>query len=368
MRRSLIVLCCAALILTGCAGGGPDPADDPKAALRSALENLGEYEGIDMTITISSDRDSLVALSEGDMSGDEADMVLMSSLNLKARATEDPADGQFEMVLDIDGDAVEMKAVDQVLYARADVRDLVERFDGNMREVDAFVEQAPPDFDFVRPAVEGEWIAMEGGDRLQEQFGAPTPGADLQENLADDLAQAIDEHSTVTSEGEDDIGHHVAAVLQVRPLFQTLTETLSQVPGANLPAGGLPDAEDVPDEEVRVDFWLADDRVERIELDVLQFGEWADEDVPEGVEQMAARIDLDEFTDEVQAPEAAARADLEQILQGFFGGFMPGGFGTDSAEGEVVQPAPGDLEELCRQLAEAPPDVQEQFAEECPNL
>lgn len=368
MRRSLIVLACMALIATACGGsGGPDPADDPKAALRSALERLGEYEGIDLTITLSTDRDSLVALSEGELQGDQAETFLASSLNVKSRATEDPAEAQMEMVLDVNGDLVEMKGVGQTLYVRADVRELVETFGGNTSDVDAFVQEAPPQFDWVRTGAEGEWVALEGLDRLQEQLGGATPDAELQEQFAADLEQAIDEHSTVTSEGEEDAGHHLVAVIQVRPLFEVFRDTLAQFPGGDLPGSGLPDASQVPDEEVRLDAWVADDRLQGVELDILQFSDFGGggDEIPEGVERFSVRFDIDEFTDEVQAPDAATSADLEQILQGFLGSIMPGGgFGGS----EEVAPPPGDLEELCEQVKDLPPEVQEQFEQECPDL
>lgn len=367
MRRPLIAIAaCAALILTACNGDAPDPGEDPKAALRSAIQNLADYDGVDLTLSVDSDTESLTAVSEGDLSSEDAETILASSVNIRARG-ETAEDGQLEMVVDIDGDTVELKVVGQSAYARADVRSLVERFGGNMREVDTFVQQAgaDPQFDFVGPAVEGEWIAMEGVDDLQEQFGGgATPDAQLQEQLANDLEQAIDEHSTVTSEGDDDAGHHMVANVRVRPLYETISQSFGQLPGTGIAAGQLPDASEVPDEEVRVDVWVTDDRLRRVVLDVTQFAEWDEEDLPEGVERFALQIDLDEFTDEVEAPEAAASVNLQQLLQGFFGGIMQGPQDFQMDDG----PAPGDLEQLCNELEEAPPDVQEQFTEECPNL
>ena len=41
MRRPLFVLLClSAMVLAACGGGGPDPQENPKAALTSAFDSL----------------------------------------------------------------------------------------------------------------------------------------------------------------------------------------------------------------------------------------------------------------------------------------------------------------------------------------
>src|SRR5688572_11229563 len=160
MRRFFATLLAAGLVLGACggdSGGGPDPADDPKGALTNALENLGEYEGIDMTFSLDSTADDLAAVSEGDLTEEQADIILNSSINVKAISGESLEDTQFEFVVDIDSSLVEMRFVNGTLYARGDVRDLVDKFGGDQAMVDQAVSEGAAQYDFIEPLVEGEW-------------------------------------------------------------------------------------------------------------------------------------------------------------------------------------------------------------------
>jgi len=92
--------------------------------------------------------------------------------------------------------------------------------------------------------------------------------------------------------------------------------------------------------------------------------------IPEGVDRLALRLGIEEFTDDVQAPEESAEINLQQLMQTFLGGMgataTPPGGGTD---GEV--PA-GLCEELEKQLQGQPQEVKDQivaqFGADCPDL
>jgi len=358
VRRTLFFLLATALIFGACnesGGGGGDAAEDPQAALSSAVGALGESDGIATTFTIESTVESLAAASEGDMTEEDAQKILDSSIFFRAKG-ETPETGQAEIVVDVAGNLVEMRVLEDTLYLRADVRDLVDEFEGNQAEVDEFVATAPPGFEFAGPLAEGEWIAIEGAKEFGQQMGAPSPDDELQKQFADSLQTAVEDNSEVTSEGSDDQGDHVQAAVQIKPLYESLQKTFGSL---NVPGAALPEATDIPDETLLVDFWIQDDQLSQIQIDVTQFREWEGAEMPEGVEELVLNVDLEENTDEVEVPEAAANVDFQQLIQGFFGG-MTGG-STESAPA-----APGG--DVCSQLVGAPPEVLEQFAEECPEL
>jgi hypothetical protein len=72
-------------------------------------------------------------------------------------------------------------------------------------------------------------------------------------------------------------------------------------------------------------------------------------------------VTIDEFDDEVEAPEDAVTLTPQQIQQAF-GAFFSAGM--ESQTGESVPLSPDD----CESLEQAPPEVQQQFAKQCPNL
>ena len=369
MRRFFAVLLAAGLVLGACggdSGGGPDPADDPKGALTSAFENLADYEGSEVTITVDTTAEDLTAISEGSLTEEQADMILNSSILVRGVEGDSPEDSQAEFVVDIDGSLVEMRYVDQTLYARGDVRDLVDQFGGSQEEVDAAVTQAGAQYDFVEPLVEGEWVGFDGLQELTEQFGgiAASPDAELQKKFADDMAKAVEDSSTVTDEGAEDPGQHLVANVNIKEFYTAIQEsfaTLSQVPGAQMPP-----ADEIPDEEVAVDFWVDDGTLTQIGFDFVQLAKFEeDANVPEGVDQLGLLVTIEEFSDGIDAPDAAATVNLQELMGGMLGGL--GGLGGTTESGTLEEDGSG-TEDICETLKDSPPEVQESFAEQCPEF
>lgn len=317
------LLCAAALFAGACSGGGEEEAaENPEQAFSDALDALSEYEGVTIELSVEGDAASLAAQ---DMSEEEAEKLLDSSLTLSTKG-ETADEAQAEIVVNVAGneDAVELRVVEQSLYARFEVRDLVEEFGGNAAEIDATVQQATAQgFDFAQPLVDGEWIGVENIDQIAEQITGqplPTPDPEEAEAVAGQLARIFEQNASVTSEGTDDVGAHLVVSV---PLRDTLRESLDALQGlSGAPAGALPsDAlQEVPDASIPVDAWIADGRLVQIEFDVVKIGEALDEPPPEGVEDMAVRATLDEFTEDVEAPADFTAINLQEILQTFFGG------------------------------------------------
>jgi hypothetical protein len=371
VRRFLALLLSSALSLAACGGdSGPDPADNPKAALRAAFEKIGEYEGLTITLTLDSDTDSLVAISEGELTDEQAQTVLDSSLAITAKQGDKPEDAQLDLTADISGDTAELKLVDQVLYARADVSELVERFGGDTSELNQFRQQAPPGFEFIGPLLDGEWVAFEGLKEFAEQFGGAQQteeDADFQKDMAEKLGAAVEDNSTVESVGEDDVGHHLEASIAVRGLYDAFLEVAGSAPGmGTLPPGAFPPASEIPNENLTIDAWIDGGDVVQLGFDFIRIAEtFGGDPPPSGVERLGLLVGIEEFTGNVETPDPAETVDFGQLMQGLLG-VGAGGFMQEEGEAEVGEPQ--DLEDLCKQLKGAPDEVVEQFADECPEL
>lgn len=369
MRKTSIVLVTMALFLGACFGDtGPDPAAEPKEALTNAFDKLGDG-GYRFVVRLDSDTDSLIALSADEggtpMEQEDAQKLLDSSFSMATTDEEDPAERNTEIQVNVAGneDAVEARAIDKALYLRAEVREIAELLGQSPSELDRLAAESPPGFEFLGPAIDGEWLAVDNLEELSRQLTggmAPTPDAGAQQQFVDHVGTALEGSSEVTSEGEDDAGHRLVAKVSVREFYEQIRGSLQSLAG-QLPKGSLPPATEVPDEDVSFDVWVDGGEVSQMRLDLLQLEVFGDEPVPEGVDRLAILIEVEGFGDSVDVPDDAVEVDTTALMQGLLQG-AAGASGSESIT------APGNPDELCDQLAGAPPEILEQFAEQCPEL
>lgn len=375
MRKIAISAIAAVLLLGACGddGGGPDPADDPKGALTNALEAINEYDGITMEMSLDSDTGSLVALSEGSLTDDQAEQILDSSLTVTSKSAEDPADAQAEVAVNVAGNegAVEMKFIDATLYARADVAGIMETFGQDTSRLDAFEQQAgsQPGFEFVGPALDGEWIAMKGFEQAFQQFGGTqaTEPTEAQKKAIESFTAALQDAADVESGDLDGPGEHIVASVRLQEVYDSFTELAGQLGAAG--ATPLPPASEVPDESLRIDTWVEDGRLTQVLLDFKQFAQFEGaEPIPEGADKLALVLGLEEFTGDVEAPDGATEVDLTQVMQGFLGT----GVGTGTAPGGDTQTGDALCDQLAAQLEGQPQEVVDEFVAQygaqCPDL
>ncbi len=324
MRRITTLLAAAALLLAAC-GGSSSGDDGAKNALERALRNLQEMQGVTAAITLQSDASSLQALAAedgGSLSPEDAQRILDSSLTVSGTNAEDPARAAAQMVLNVAGDdAVALRTVDKVLYVRADVRRLLEVFGQDPSMADAFVQQAAASgLDFVQPLVEGRWLSLSG---LEQAFGQASSGAGAEADkrkVVEQLARSLENATTVTSEGEDDVGEHLVATVDLRDAVGNLKDAAEDLGGGLPGGGGMPSSEQIPDRDIQVDLWVRDDRLTQIEFDFLQLEDLGESPIPAGVERLALRVELEEFSGEVEAPADAVPVDFAKLMQGMFSG------------------------------------------------
>jgi hypothetical protein len=283
-------------------------------------------------------------------------------LTVSARG-ETPEDTQVELLVNVDGntDAVSVRGVGTSLYLRAEVAELVESFGGNQAEIDAAVDAASAQgLDFAQAVVDGEWVGIEGIDELAQQFGVPiqTPDPEQAAALQERLAAVLEQNADVTSEGTDDTGAHLVVSLPLKETVQELLEVLEGLGGA--PAGSIPtdQLDEIPEGDVPIDAWISDGRLVQIELDAVEIAKTFGGEPPEGIDRLAFRVAIDEFTGEVEAPEDFVEIDVQEILQGIFGAALGGAGGSESIGADVEVEVPGNREVILPELGLACSDLQ----------
>lgn len=363
MRKLLSCLIGTTLLLTACSSGpgGTDPGEDPKAALIEAFRALSEADGITEEISLQSTPESLIAASEGGLNEDTAGKILDSSIVVSAKNTgNDVAKAESSILVRVAGnDDLELRIVDNSLYIRADIKNILETFGQDPSQADAFASQAQgqPGFEWVGPAVAGEWLVLKNLSQFTQQMGA-NPAPD-QKKLLNGFLDIIQENATVTNEGDEDPGTHLVATM---PLRETATDLLNLVQdmGTQMPPGVDPNAmNDIPEGDLSVDFWVSDGALTQMHIDFLQFKKFDEsggEGIPEGVEELGLLVTFAEFTGSVEPVADAVELDPVAIGQAF-SGMMGGG---------ATQEIPAEFD--CSQLKGAPPEVIELYAEECPEL
>jgi hypothetical protein len=371
MRRLVSVLISAALVFAACGGGsGPSPSADPKGALQHALDTLANTDGQTVTLGIDSTPDSLVAASEGSLTAEQAQQILDSSLVISAKG-DSPDNAEFQMLLNVSGtDGVEIRAVDQNVYVRADVPGLAQVFNAPQAQIDSFVQKGTAQgLDFLQPAVEGKWLSLTGAQQLLQQYasatGASPASSDMQKQAADALSKALDQSATVTDSGSDSIGDHLVASVNIKSFYTAISASLGAL-AAGGSMGALPSADQIPDGDLKLDVWVSGGAVKQIEFDIKQLATLDPSNsspMPPGIDTLAVKMTFASFDGGVTAPDGAVPVDLTKILQG-----MMGATSTSASGSATATMTPGDSTDLCAQLKDAPKDVQKQFAQQCPDL
>lgn len=331
MRRFLVTIIALALVGAACGEGSSGTSDDPQATLTSALENLEGSAGTTMQVSLQSTAESLQALASNGgeaLSAEDAQKVLDSSVTISSNFEEDPAKAAAQLVVNVAGDDdLELRVLGHSFYVRADVRSLLETFGQDPAMADQLAQQAAMSgLGFVQPLIDGEWLEVKGLEEMMSQAGAqPTP-TEEQRKVLSGLVESLEGATTVTSEGDDDVGEHLVASVRLRDAYEHLQKAVADL--GQLPAaGGLPATSEVPDETIEVDLWVDDGRLTQVEFDFLQLRDFEGAEIPEGVDEMAVRVALSEFSGQVDRPAGAVPVDLQQVFQGMLGAGAAAGGG-----------------------------------------
>jgi hypothetical protein len=382
----VVIFLVLSLAAVACAGGDAGVEDDPEGALRGALEELADYDGVELLVRFSADDATRAQmLREGDLTDEEVDLLLTANLLIRA-AGEDDEDGAAAFLLTVDDEALaELRVLpDLELYLRLDLDRLLDLVDdpAARQDLDDLVAQAELIGlrDVAEAARRGEWIRVTGLEQLLNLFGATPPRSDdVDEDEDDDLAEELSQASVrfldtdveVTYVGSDDVGERVRATTTGAALRRFLDD-LSRIAASSDAFGGANPQDlggrfdDIPDDAtVSLDAWISGGRLTQLALDLSGFDE---DDQLEG--ELLLVIGIDEFTGSVEAPDEAVDVDLFGLIGRFMGGFGGPGIGSvgedpfseDPSEDDGFdEDAFEDLEDVC--LSEEELDAMRSFLE-----
>jgi hypothetical protein len=325
-----------AAVLTGTSACGLQAAE-PKLELRDAMSEFAAGRAGMLQLSLPSSADDVRAFAgaadpsggDGGMTDDDLEQLLSSSVELGYDFGEDrdsDADDTSRFVVHLeDLDAAEVRTVDGVLYARADVDGLAEKFPEMQADLDTFrggltgADVPAETADAATALLDGEWVSvdiqayLDSVQALVEQVGEaggvapddPTAAlsdmssAEVRDLLGDALKGAVT--SVERREGDDDLGDHLVTHLDLRKAYATIRSGLPELEEQ------LPPVDEVPDKQIDVSFWVLDGDLTRIELDLAQFL-----DEPAG--HLVLRADV-LAPEEITAPSDAVEFDVAALME-----------------------------------------------------
>jgi hypothetical protein len=268
-------------------------------------------------------------------------------------------------------DAGEVRTVGGMVYARVDLTGLEGEFpdmkDGVESTRAALAGGEGPDSPPealrapVQAVFDGKWVSVDDrpGSWLDQQLTSQDGAAGgLTGTLAPDAPDKLtalagkafgDGVVTVKRlDGDDALGDHLVATANLRTVYRNIRADLPGLltgDAATEMTKALPAAEEVPDRDLAVSFWVKDGKLSRFELDIAQFL-----DKPAG--HLVLRADT--LADQpVAAPSGAVAVDLKGIADAN-GGSLAGLLGGAGADQPVdAQTAAAWVDQDIRAQAEA---------------
>lgn len=378
--RTLVAALSATLLLTGaCSDAPPNPADDPKAALREAFERLGDDP---LTISLSLDADAEALERAMAEEPDPAPAGLASTLvGSEVVISTNGATGEeaaAEMTVVVDGEpAAEIVAEGSDLFLRVDVAGLMGTFGADPAELDKALAKAPPGLDFLDAAVAGEWIHLTGAQQLAAMTGQPQePTEEQQEQFERFLDTLVNDRVTARTGEEEGPGTHVEVNVPMRAVADDLLDFAKESAGGALPASQLAplDTSEIPEGELVLDTWIDEGELTQLRFDFLNNAEAFGEDEPPEVDELALTVGFEDWDEEIETPDDAVEVSVQEIFGALMTAVMtpvPGEMPGMPGSGEM--PAPGEMpgsdpSEVCREIAKLPVEQQQAFKQLCPNL
>lgn len=386
---------------------GPDVEEDPRSALRDAVMELSDYDGVELVFGAQLDEAARQsATTEGELTEDELTLLTGSTLTVRGVAGDDEDEGQSEFELIVGDESVLTVRVpsESELYALIDLP-AVERVAEELDAGPGFaqgvseVEQMAGMFglgEVATAAREAEWVRVTGVDEVlettREGAGEEEPDeADL-EQLARDVGERLlaflEDDVAVEHVGDEDAGERIrvtAAGTELRALLTDLLTALDDATDLASPAGtGMDPAqlrdeleESIPDDtEVSFDAWVDDGELAQVAVDLFALArEAGEEDVPDG--EFLVAIGIAEFTGPVEAPETDVTFDVFELFGDLLGGLgdlddesfpegSQGGLGDEGAPGpdEDACISEDEVEQLLERLPEEQRDLDDDEVEE----
>jgi hypothetical protein len=285
---------------------------EPKLELRNAAQNLGAEKQTGFTLKLTGSADDLAAAvkkQDPDTSADDIDSLkklFNSSFTVAVDQAGDGAeDDRASLAATVDGVAgTELRVVDQTLYLKAPVADLVRKFGG----AESDVSEMQDEFTQADPALKafftGGWVSLNVKDMAKTQ---DTDSAKVAAE-AKKSAQNLFDGAQIERDKADKT--HLIVTTSTTKAYSELKRLVTAVGGDETKS--LSDELDKApkDRPIVLDLWIDDDKLVAAEINLLQFIDGA-------TGRVALRIDVTTGAP-IEAPPGAAKID-PALLSSFAG-------------------------------------------------
>jgi hypothetical protein len=180
-----------------------------------------------------------------------------------------------------------------------------------------------PQFAFIKDALDGKWLELQGLTALEQQFGAlaggsasasAAPGAGG--DAAAKLLAALTTDVTASDAGSTDKGDHLVLSAPLRKLAGDVQAIVASVPGGSLAGSKLSSLNNVPDKTVTIDAYVKDHALASLQLDLVQFAP-ADKAGKVAGQHLPVELDFSGTAGDITAPSGATPLDLSKLAQQF---------------------------------------------------
>jgi hypothetical protein len=232
---------------------------------------------------------------------------------------------------------VDLRSVDGVIYARADVKKILTLAGQNPGQLDRQLADLPPALAPLAKAAKGKWVSIDlvkaaqaAKDKgLLKALPTPAPSASVDpakvQKLITDLKAAYQQKATISELGEAGVkgtGYRLAA--PAKQVAQAVSGDLVALVGQSSAAEVKKAIAQIPDKMFALEIWVKDDKLTDVSLDLTQF---LKDPVPG--KKLALNIAVDVNGGKVSAPSGATEIDVKSLLGQLPSGLMSGGLGMN---------------------------------------
>ncbi|MFI6070466.1 hypothetical protein ACIA5C_02615 [Actinoplanes sp. NPDC051343] len=328
---------------------------EPGLELRAAAQHLAAEKQAGFTLKVTGSADDLIAAMKAQAAKDKSDdgpwtdddtSSLRKVLNSSVTVAYDQAgpgadDDRMRLAATVDGvEGTELRVVDKMLYVKAPVDELAQKFGAAAGDVSSARKGATEDSPAFGAFFDGGWVSFDTKDAAglpATAFGVPTGKTDNAKTLAElkSSASNLFKGAQITRDAADP--RHLVVTSSTAKAYTELKRLVTTVSGAQ--AKEMSDAFDKApkDRPIVVDVWVDHEKLTALELNLLQFVDGA-------TGRVALRIDAT-TGEPIDAPQGATKIDsaaLSGLTGNLAGGSagpadLPGGAGdapsaTDTAE------------------------------------
>ena len=321
-RSGLITLAglglATALTVSACGGGGSSakPGGDPKAAVTSAFQAVGQSHGVSLRASLDSSPEDLKKISAAQpqqLGADEQkallDGAVATTLTARDGATLAQGGNAYAVSAQLAGRSViDVVAKDGVLYLKTDAKTLLGRFGFQMSDARNLIQGADPVITTPGNALlDGKWVSADlARSGLPKDFGATLPNPAQQQRLLVSLEAAFEAKAKVTAAGPAG-AYQVTA--PARPIAEAVQDDLVALAGKDLATDVRQEIKDIPPGDVTFDVFLRDGQLNRITLDLVPFLDHPVKDA-----KLTLTLDVDPDPEPVRAPSGAVEIDVPKVL------------------------------------------------------